>query len=127
MKRKSPPPTAPAAPAAVPAPLAASPPTAHQPGRAAAGPASRNDASLLREIEALQIAHEWKRTAAEANARAEHWAVQADRLARQVEQMREAMEAVADEVDETTCGSGYGRRNWAGRLRAAAKGGDDVE
>jgi hypothetical protein len=77
--------------------------------------------------ETESLAEEWRELALAADARAEHWAAQAHRLARQVERMREAMEAVADEVDETTCGSGYGRRNWAERLRAAAKGGDDVE
>lgn len=78
------------------------------------------------ELESL--AEEWQRLALAADARAEHWAAQADRLARQVERMREAMEAAASEIEDL---DDPPRAAWAinqaERLRAAAKGGDDAE
>lgn len=72
-------------------------------------------------VEARLAARQVQESLATAEARAEHWAGQADRLARQVEAMRAVMLEVAEQISD----SERGAERWAERLRRAAKGGSD--
>ena len=62
---------------------------------------------------------------AEANARAEHWAAQADRLAGQVEAMRTVMLEVADEMEGDRSINDFRLVAWPERLRRAVGAGEE--
>jgi len=75
-------------------------------------------ANLTKARADLQVARE---ALAASEARAEHWAGQADRLAGQVEAMRAVMLEVAEQISD----SDRGAERWAERLRRAAGAGEE--